>query len=85
MSFVRPVTLTGQRWVTLEPLQAAHAAEIAAAAADAGNLWFTNVPSPDTAAAWVQTRLGDPAGVTFVVRLLDGTVRATGPPGRRAA
>ena len=74
MSFVEPVVLTGQRWVTLEPLQAGHAAELAAAAADTGDLWFTNVPTPDTAAAWVQARLVDPSGFTFVVRSLDGTV-----------
>ena len=74
MSFVEPVVLTGLRWVTLEPLQAADTAEIAAAAADTGDLWFTNVPTPDTAAAWVQTRLADPNGFTFVVRSLDGTV-----------
>ncbi|KRD09693.1 GCN5 family acetyltransferase [Mycobacterium sp. Root265] len=74
MSFVEPVVLTGQRWVTLEPLQAGHAAEIAAAAADTGDLWFTKVPTPDTAAEWVQTRLADPSVFTFVVRTLDGTV-----------
>ncbi|WNG81166.1 GNAT family protein [Mycobacterium sp. ITM-2016-00316] len=74
MSFVEPVVLAGRRWVTLEPLQAGHAAEIAAAASDTGDLWFTNVPTPDTAAAWVQTRLADPHGFTFVVRSLDGTV-----------
>lgn len=74
MSFVAPVVLTGQRWVTLEPLQAGHAAEIAAAAADIGDLWFTHAPTPDTAATWTQTRLADPNGFTFVVRALDGTV-----------
>jgi len=74
MSFVEPVVLTGQRWVTLEPLQAGHVTEIAAAAADTGDLWFTSVPTPDTAAAWVQTKLADPNGFTFVVRALDGTV-----------
>jgi RimJ/RimL family protein N-acetyltransferase len=74
MSFVEPVVLTGQRWVTLEPLQDGDAAEIAAAAAGTGDLWFTNVPTPDTAAAWVHTRLADPNGFTFVVRTLDRTV-----------
>ncbi|CAN7605366.1 GNAT family N-acetyltransferase [Mycolicibacterium frederiksbergense] len=74
MSFVEPVVLTGRRWVTLEPLQAGHAAEIAAAAAAVGDLWFTSVPTPDTAAAWAQSRLADPNGFTFVVRGLDGTV-----------
>lgn len=74
MTFVAPVVLTGRRWVTLEPLQARHTAELAAAAADTGNLWFTNMPTPDTAAAWVGARLADPNGFTFVVRSLDGTV-----------
>jgi N-acetyltransferase len=69
-----PVVLTGQRWVTLEPLAVEHVDEIADAAAGAGDLWFAKVPSPDTAAAWVQTRLADPTGFTFVVRRLDGTL-----------
>lgn len=73
MSFVQPVVLTGSRWVTLEPLQAGHTDEIAAAAADTEPLWFTTMPTPQTAHAWVQTRLADPAGCTFVVRALDGT------------
>lgn len=74
MSFVEPVVLTGQRWVTLEPLQAGHVAEIAEAAADTGDLWFTNVPTRDTAAAWVHSRLADPNASSFAVRTLDGTV-----------
>jgi N-acetyltransferase len=77
--FVEPVTLTGQRWVTLEPLSREHVAEIAAAAADGevGSLWFTAAPSPQTAAQWVEKLLGiqaDDEGVTFVVRRLDGTL-----------
>lgn len=76
MSFVEPVVLTGQRWVTLEPLTPGHVDEIAVAAADGdpGALWFTFAPSPHTAQAWVDTRLADPNGFTFVVRALDGTV-----------
>jgi RimJ/RimL family protein N-acetyltransferase len=71
--FVQPVTLTGRRWATLEPLTAEHIPEIAAAAADgdAGQLWFTSAPSPDTAEAWVHRLLGMQAGdqgVTFVIR-----------------
>jgi hypothetical protein len=34
------VVLTGQRWVTLEPLAVDHVDEIADAAADVGDLWF---------------------------------------------
>ncbi|MGK2854422.1 MAG: GNAT family N-acetyltransferase [Microbacteriaceae bacterium] len=71
---MKPVVLTGQRWVTLEPLQVGHTEEIVAAVMDAGDLWFAKVPAPDTAAAWVQSRLADPSGSTFVVRRLDGTL-----------
>jgi RimJ/RimL family protein N-acetyltransferase len=74
MGFVASVTLTGSRWVTLEPLLSAHATEIAAAAEDGdpGRLWFTMAPSPSTAAEWVAARLADPTGFTFVVRSSDG-------------
>lgn len=75
--FVTPVTLTGQRWVTLEPLTDRHIPEIDAAAADGelGSLWYTMTPRPGGAAEWVQRmselRAAD-HGVTFVVRELDG-------------
>ena len=77
--FVKPVTLTGQRWVSLEPLAREHVSEIALAAADGdvGSLWFTAAPSPQTAAQWVDMRLGlqqPDTGLTFVVRRLDGTL-----------
>ena len=52
--FVEPVVLTGQRWVTLEPLTHRRTSpEIAAASADGdvGGLWFTSAPSPSTAQA----------------------------------
>lgn len=78
--FVEPVTLSGQRWVRLEPLTEDHIPEVAAAAGDGdgGSLWFTTAPSQDTAQAWVHRLLeiqaGD-EGVTFVVRrLADGVV-----------
>jgi N-acetyltransferase len=79
IGFVEPVTLTGQRWVSLEPLSRAHAAEIAAAAADGdvGGLWFTSAPSPQTADRWVDLRLASQQpdeGLTFVVRRLDGVL-----------
>ncbi len=45
--FVEPVRLTGERWVTLEPLSREHLPEIVAAAADGelGRLWFTAAPA----------------------------------------
>ncbi|CAN5267328.1 GNAT family N-acetyltransferase [soil metagenome] len=74
--FVEPVTLTGQRWVMLEPLTEDHIPEVAAAAADGdgGSLWFTTAPSAATAEAWVHRLLGI-QGVTYVVRrLADGVL-----------
>ena len=92
--FIEPVTLTGQRWVTLEPLSRDHVPEIASASADGdvGALWFTGAPSPQTADQWVDMRLGLQApdtGLTFVVRRLDGTLVGSSsylnvdPPNRR--
>jgi RimJ/RimL family protein N-acetyltransferase len=77
--FVDPVSLTGERWVTLEPLAREHLPEIAAAAADGelGRLWFTHAPKADNAEQWVDMRLAaqNPnEGLTFVVRNLDGAV-----------
>ncbi len=71
--FVEPVTLTGEQWVTLEPLSIAHAPEIASASADGdvGSLWYTGAPSPQTAADWVEQMLAMQAGdegLTLVVR-----------------
>ncbi|WNG95613.1 GNAT family N-acetyltransferase [Mycobacterium sp. ITM-2016-00318] len=92
--FIEPVTLTGKRWVRLEPLSREHVPEIASASADGdvGALWFTGAPSPQTAAQWVNMRLGlqsPDTGVTFVVRRLDGTLVGSSsylnvdPPNRR--
>jgi RimJ/RimL family protein N-acetyltransferase len=76
--FVNPVDLTGDRWVTLEPLSRDHLPEIAAAAADGelGRLWFTAAPAAGAAERWVDMRLSvqqPSTGLTFVVRRLDGT------------
>jgi len=77
--FVEPVSLTGQRWVKLEPLSREHVPEIAAAASDGelGKLWFTHAPKAGIAEQWVDTRLAvqkPDEGLTFVVRSLDGTL-----------
>ncbi|MHC9294983.1 GNAT family N-acetyltransferase [Mycobacterium sp. LTG2003] len=76
-AFVTPVALTGERWVTLEPLTRAHVPEIDAAAADGelGTLWYTMTPAPGAAESWVERMLELRAadhGVSFVVRTLDG-------------
>lgn len=75
--FVEPVTLTGDRWVALEPLSREHIPEIAAAAADGelGSLWFIFAPKAQDVEQWVDTRLAaqkPDEGLTFVVRRLDG-------------
>ncbi|MDV3129875.1 GNAT family N-acetyltransferase [Mycobacterium sp. 21AC1] len=75
--FVEPVRLTGQQWVTLEPLGREHIPEIDAVAADGelGTLWYTMTPAPGGAAAWVERMLelrAADGGVSFVVRTLDG-------------
>lgn len=77
--FVEPVVLTGRQWVTLEPLTAEHEPEIATACADGdlGSLWFTSAPSPQTAGAWIRTRLASQhpdTGLTFVARRPGGQV-----------
>jgi RimJ/RimL family protein N-acetyltransferase len=79
IGFVEPVTLTGQRWVVLEPLAREHIPEIAAVAADGelGKLWFTHAPKAGAVDQWVDARLASQkpdAGLTFVVRSLDGTL-----------
>ena len=76
--FVEPVALTGDRWVTLEPLTREHIPEIAAAAADGelGRLWFTAAPAAEDVEKWVEARLAvqtPDTGLTLVVRSLDGT------------
>ncbi|WP_420799230.1 GNAT family N-acetyltransferase [Mycobacterium neumannii] len=77
--FVEPVVLTGDRWVTLEPLRREHISEIVAVASDGelGRLWFTAAPAPDAVERWVDARLAVQApesGLTFVVRRHDGTL-----------
>jgi RimJ/RimL family protein N-acetyltransferase len=77
--FVEPVSLTGQRWVTLEPLTRQHLPEIAEVSADGelGRLWFTHAPKAGAAEQWVDARLASQKpdeGLTFVVRGLDGAL-----------
>ena len=72
MAFVDPVTLQG-RHATLVPLAREHAGALAAAAADGElwRLWYTGVPSPEQAAAWVDAALAQREGagaMPFTVR-----------------
>jgi N-acetyltransferase len=70
--FIEPVTLRGAH-ASVEPLAAAHADGIRAAAADGElwRLWYTSVPAPETTAQWLASaldmreRLG---AMPFVVR-----------------
>jgi N-acetyltransferase len=76
--FIVPVSMTGDRWVTLEPLRREHVPEISAAAADGelGRLWFTAAPAAEAVERWVDARLAvqtPDTGLTMVVRRLDGT------------
>lgn len=76
-ALLEPVALTGDRWVSLEPLTAAHYSEIAEASADVTELWFTSAPTPRTAQKWVDGRLAvqhPDTGLTMVVRDKDGRV-----------
>ncbi len=67
-ALVTPVTLR-RGGIRLEPLTAEHAPQIDPAAAD-GELWtlfFTSVPEPGTAEAYIAGALGDPARFPFAV------------------
>jgi RimJ/RimL family protein N-acetyltransferase len=75
VTFVRPVTLTGEL-VTLEPLRRDHVGALAAAAADGRlwELWYTSVPTREGMAADVEAKLAlTDAGamLPFVVRRND--------------
>ena len=90
--FVEPVNLTGERWVSLEPLTRELVPEIAETALDVAPLWFTSAPTQATAKEWVGGRLAaqhPDTGLTFVVRSRDGRVIGSSsycnvdPPNRR--
>lgn len=83
MSALVPVTLHG-KYVTLEPLDAAHHDGLVAAASDGElwNLWYTTVPSPETMTTEIRQRLAaQDAGteLSFTTRLNDPL---TGAPGK---
>ncbi|MFT3806411.1 GNAT family N-acetyltransferase [Arenimonas sp.] len=57
-NWIQPISLRGQH-VSLEPLAIEHVPGLQAAAADGElwKLWYTSVPSPDQAQAYVETAL----------------------------
>jgi N-acetyltransferase len=72
MTFIEPVTLRG-RHAMLEPLVTEHAdaLERAAANGELWHLWYTSIPAPGKAAAYIETALGQRArlgAMPFVVR-----------------
>ncbi|MDA2889313.1 GNAT family N-acetyltransferase [Mycolicibacterium sp. BiH015] len=72
-AFVEPITLTGERFVTLEPLAREHLPEIESEVAGGAldSLWFTGAPKSTSAQDWVAARLAaqtPDTGLTFVVR-----------------
>ena len=56
MDFSTVPTLTGSR-VTLEPLAASHAAELASAVGELWRSWYTTVPKPEGMSAEIDRRL----------------------------
>jgi N-acetyltransferase len=72
MAFIEPVTLRG-RHAMLEPASAEHADALEQAAADGElwRLWYTSIPAPGKAAAYIATALDQRArlgAMPFVVR-----------------
>lgn len=70
--FVEPVVLAG-RHAVLEPMERAHAGALAEACRDGElwRLWYTSVPSPETAEAYVDAALAmreEKGALPFVVR-----------------
>ncbi|MDP9431187.1 MAG: GNAT family N-acetyltransferase [Actinomycetota bacterium] len=67
MSFLDPITLTGER-VTLEPLRPNHGDELAEATRDGElwTLWYTSAPRPEHMAAEIDSRLALGAAGTML-------------------
>lgn len=73
MRFIEPITLTGQNWVTMEPLERRHEPELLEAAKDGQlwNLWYTAVASPDAVMGYMDAALkmrDELDAMPFVVR-----------------
>ena len=72
------VTLSGHH-VTLEPLAAAHCADLAIAVGDLHRLWYTTIPAPNEVAAEIARRLDLRAkGSMLPFAVLDAVGKAVG-------
>ncbi len=79
-AWTRVPALRGRR-VSLEPMQAAHADGLRAAAADGElwKLWWTNVPEPGQVEAWLDAALAKQAtGEQFAFTVRDAGGRIVG-------
>src|SRR5215207_10067620 len=70
--WIEPVTLSGSN-VLLEPLSLEHSEGISAAVQDGElwKLWYTTIPSPETAEEYIQIALGmreNAGAMPFIVR-----------------
>lgn len=73
MRFIEPVTLVGRQWVTLEPMESKHEAELLEAAKDGQlwKLWYTAIASPDTVLDYVSDSLkmrAEQGAMPFIAR-----------------
>lgn len=74
--WIKPVTLQGE-YASLEPLAIEHVNDLAEAAKDGElwNLWYTGIPSPETAEPYVNDALkmyDDRTAMPFVIREKEG-------------
>ena len=72
MNWPAPITLTGEH-VILAPLSHDHAPALARAAADLGQLWYTDIPAPDGITAEISRRLSLSNMAPFTVMTPDST------------
>ena len=73
MRFIEPLTLTGQQWAILEPLERRHEPELLEAARDGQlwKLWYTAIASPDAVIGYMDAalKMRDELGaMPFIVR-----------------
>lgn len=73
MRFIEPLTLTGQQWAVLEPMEHRHEPELLDAARDGElwKLWYTVTASPDAVIGYMEAamKMRDELGaMPFIVR-----------------
>jgi RimJ/RimL family protein N-acetyltransferase len=73
MRFIEPLTLTGPKWLSLEPMERRHEPELLEAAKDGElwKLWYTAIASPDAVMGYMDDalKMRDELGaMPFIVR-----------------